>query len=127
MNTLFVKVIHQGLVDIGNTMLCHNISDDNYLTQFAFLLISFCSDEVYDSTMENLPFLILGSSPYSEPMNHILNILWGHLDISLKDLKLLIEILKISTVLGCASNFIIYIIMSKKLRENMAKKLRYWQ
>ncbi|CAC5386434.1 unnamed protein product [Mytilus coruscus] len=74
-----------------------------------------------------LPLYLLGSTPYSEPMNYILNIIWEHWDISLKNLKLFIEILKLSTIVGCLSNFIIYIIMSEKLRECLARKMQCWR
>ncbi|VDH90777.1 Hypothetical predicted protein [Mytilus galloprovincialis] len=73
------------------------------------------------------PLYLLGSTPYSEPMNYILNIIWEQWDISLKNLKIFIEILKLSTIFGCLSNFIIYIIMSEKLRECLARKLKCWR
>ena len=72
------------------------------------------------------PPLILGSTPYSEPLNYILNIASGHIDITfnLEHLKLLIEILKFSMIIGCGSNFLIYIIMSKKLRNALKKTFK---
>ncbi|VDI39171.1 Hypothetical predicted protein [Mytilus galloprovincialis] len=68
---------------------------------------------------------ILGSSPYSEQMNYILNIASGHIDITLEHLKLLTEILKFSMIIGCGSNFLIYIIMSEKLRSALKKTFKF--
>ncbi|VDI14230.1 Hypothetical predicted protein [Mytilus galloprovincialis] len=77
-----------------------------------------------DYGITHVAFLILGSTPYSEPMNYILNIIWANWDISLNNLKLFTEILKLAMIVGCSSNFLIYIIMSKKLRQAVSRKLK---
>ncbi|VDI52299.1 Hypothetical predicted protein [Mytilus galloprovincialis] len=66
----------------------------------------------------------LGSSPYSEQMNYILIIASGHIDITMEHLKLITEILKFSMIIGCGSNFLIYIIMSEKLRNALKKTFK---
>lgn len=68
--------------------------------------------------------LILGSSPYSEPLNYILNIVWGENDITLNELKIYVEVYKFCSVFACSSNFIIYIVMSKVLRETFWRKFK---
>ncbi|CAC5426244.1 unnamed protein product [Mytilus coruscus] len=75
------------------------------------------SCDTYSTFIGSLSSWILGHSPFTEPLNYIINITWGHLDISVKNVKLLTEILKLSMIIGCASNFVIYIIMSAKLRD----------
>ncbi|CAC5394223.1 TAAR [Mytilus coruscus] len=72
----------------------------------------------------NIVLHVLGSTPYSEPLNYTLNIIWGHLDINLRHLKIFIEILKLFMIVGCSSNFIIYILMSEKLRKCLARKMK---
>lgn len=83
-----------------------------------------CWDSAIPQFYNDLPFLLLGSNPYSEPMNYILNIIWGRIDLSLYQLKIISEILKLSMIVGCASNFLIYIIMSRKLREALINKVK---
>ncbi|CAC5406479.1 unnamed protein product [Mytilus coruscus] len=75
----------------------------------------------------NLPAMTLSSTPYSEPMNYILTIIWGRVDMTLNGLKVLIEILKLFTVLACASNFMIYIAMSEKMRKLLLNKFLFWR
>ena len=84
---------------------------------------SYCYENVINAISEIMPYLILGSSPYAEPMNYIMNVVWGYVDINLEDLKTFMEVMKISTVLACASNFIIYIVMSEKLRTAFSRRL----
>lgn len=67
---------------------------------------------------------VLASMPFSEPLNYTLNIIWGHWDISLEHLKIFMELLKFFMIIGCSSNFIIYILMSEKLRTCLARKLK---
>lgn len=86
-----------------------------------------CSHQFGASIDSYLPFLILGGTPYSEPMNYILNIIWGNVDMSLEHLKWLMEILKLTMVAGCASNFVIYIIMSKGIRGAIAELIMCWK
>ncbi|VDI09434.1 Hypothetical predicted protein [Mytilus galloprovincialis] len=97
--------------------------------QLADYLISCtnCMIKHMTSSFLNLPALTLSSTPYSEPMNYILTIIWGRVDITLDGLKVLIEILKLFTVLACASNFMIYIAMSEKMRNLLLKKLLFWR
>ena len=84
---------------------------------------SYCYENVINAISEIMPYLILGSSPYAEPMNYIMNVVLGYVDINLEDLKTFMEVMKISTVLACASNFIIYIVMSEKLRTAFSRRL----
>ena len=97
---------------------CYN-QTDNVNEIMVYLLNGYfaCDDFLLDTLTDNFPFLILGSSPYSEPMNYLLNISWGSSVFSLEDLKLMVEIMKISTIIGCASNFVIYFVMSENLRQ----------
>ncbi|CAC5403459.1 unnamed protein product [Mytilus coruscus] len=110
------------------TLYCNEIDDlDIYWINIDFEdKHVHCGDSIFPLLFNILPFLILGSTPYSEPMNYILNIIWGNFNISLEHLKLLIEVLKIFMVIGCASNFIIYVIMSEKLRSILLKKIVFW-
>ncbi|CAC5401460.1 unnamed protein product [Mytilus coruscus] len=124
---LFFNLFHEMRKSIA-MMLCSwydkkGITDND--------LFEFLVDYVFDGGVlfsdygnTHLAFLILGSTPYSEPMNYILNIIWGNWDISLNNLKLFTEILKLAMIVGCSSNFLIYIIMSKKLRQAVARKLK---
>ncbi|CAC5423014.1 unnamed protein product [Mytilus coruscus] len=108
---------------IKPTLNCYdNIFEAEIVMITLILSNSECYESLINSLHNNLPFLLLGSSPYSEPMNYVLNIIWGNIDISIENFKLLTEILKISTVFGCASNFLIYILMSQKLRQTFYKK-----
>lgn len=43
--------------------------------------------------------------------------IWRYMETNLEQLKHLTEILKFSMITGCASNFLIYIAMSEKLRD----------
>lgn len=121
-------MIKQLMIGTSITLYCNDVPEDIFMD--VFFNISLNSDCLYTTKFEelvsNLPFLILGSTPYSEPMNYRLNIIWGHIDISLNHFKLLTEILKLSMVFGCASNFMIYIFMSVKLREALKLKLKCW-
>ncbi|CAG2210595.1 unnamed protein product [Mytilus edulis] len=74
--------------------------------------------------VKDAPVFVLGWSPYSEPMNYLMHIGWGQSDITLEHLKLLIEVLKLLMIIGCASNFLIYIVMSEKLREALKKTFK---
>ncbi|CAC5401368.1 unnamed protein product [Mytilus coruscus] len=88
------------------------------------IFVSILKGCVYTIGDRDASYVILGSSPYSEPMNYIMNIVWGHFDITLEHLKLFTEILKLSMIIGCASNFLIYIVMSEKLREALKKTFK---
>lgn len=109
---------------IKPTLNCYdNIIKAEIVMITLILNYSECYESLINSLHNNLPFLLLGASPYSEPMNYVLNIIWGNINISIENFKLLTEILKMSTVLGCASNFLIYILMSQKLRRTFLFKL----
>ncbi|CAG2207079.1 unnamed protein product [Mytilus edulis] len=109
---------------IKPTLNCYdNIIKAEIVMITLILNYSECYESLINSLHKNLPFLLLGASPYSEPMNYVLNIIWGNINISIENFKLLTEILKMSTVLGCASNFLIYILMSQKLRRTFLFKL----
>lgn len=108
-----------------STLYCNNVTEDDVfdtIIDLESIYKNSCDEPIVLAMYNRLTFLILGSTPYSEPMNYILNIIWGHVDISLEDLKLFTEILKISMIVGCGSNFVIYIVMSEKLREAISKK-----
>ncbi|CAC5371930.1 unnamed protein product [Mytilus coruscus] len=103
------------LIDI---ILCNNISEVNFekIKRSYEMAIYSCDISKIPPIHKHFSYLILGITPYSEPMNYILNIVWGKFDITLEKLKIIMEILKISTVVGCVSNFVIYFLMSEKLR-----------
>ncbi|CAG2213484.1 unnamed protein product [Mytilus edulis] len=111
--------MYNDLRDVATKMYCSvgNIDDVN-----ATRLIDECySTDIRDSV---LVLRVLASTPFSEPLNYTLNIIWGYLDISLENLKIFMEILKFFMIIGCSSNFIIYILMSEKLRTCLARKLK---
>ncbi|CAC5401317.1 unnamed protein product [Mytilus coruscus] len=115
------KSFQQNAFDLAVELYCANASPNiikTLLKRFSYLLDNCGIVKLFD------PSLILGSTPYSEPMNYILNIVSGQIDITLEHLKLLTEILKFSMIIGCGSNFLIYIIMSKKLRNALKKTFR---
>ncbi|CAC5376250.1 unnamed protein product [Mytilus coruscus] len=82
-------MIKQLMTRTSITLYCNGVREDIFMD--VFFNISLNSDCLYTAKFEelvsNLPFLILGSTPYSEPMNYRLNIIWGHIDISLNHLK----------------------------------------
>ncbi|VDI19560.1 Hypothetical predicted protein [Mytilus galloprovincialis] len=115
--------VKQILFDIVAKSYCNATENvlNPIMKKVYFVIVRSCLytfDDRYES------YLILGSSPYSEPMNYIVNIVWGHIDITLEYLKLLIEVLKLLMIIGCASNFLIYIVMSEKLREALKKAFK---
>ena len=71
--------------------------------------------------LAKLPRLLLATTPYSENMNYILAIAPNETNIM--GFKTLLEILKLSTILGCLSNFMLYISLSKNLRIALLKTL----
>ncbi|VDI63163.1 Hypothetical predicted protein [Mytilus galloprovincialis] len=110
------KYAKQTLFDIVAKIYCN--ATEKYLNKIIrHLFVDIMIDCLFTNADTDLSFFILGSSPYSEPMNYIMNITWGRIDITLEQLKLFIEILKLLMIFGCASNFMIYIVMSEKLRE----------
>ncbi|CAC5424276.1 unnamed protein product [Mytilus coruscus] len=128
-NALLASSSSRKLRNFYTTLFCNQLSEDDI-----YWIISDyedrhtdCKVSIFPLLFHILPFLILGSSPYAEPMNYILNIIWGNITISLDHLKLLMEVLKISMIIGCASNFIIYMIMSEKLRLALLRRLRFWR
>ncbi|VDI23511.1 Hypothetical predicted protein [Mytilus galloprovincialis] len=115
--------VKQILFDIVAKSYCNATENvlNPIMKKVYFVIVRSCLytfDDRYES------YLILGSSPYSEPMNYIVNIVWGHIDITLEYLKLLIEVLKLLMIIGCASNFLIYIVMSEKLREALKQTFK---
>ncbi|CAG2199827.1 unnamed protein product [Mytilus edulis] len=60
------------------TLYCNEIDDfDIYMIYIDFEgRHVYCGDSIFPLLFNILPFLILGSTPYSEPMNYILNIVW---------------------------------------------------
>ncbi|VDI49049.1 Hypothetical predicted protein [Mytilus galloprovincialis] len=87
-------------------------------------LLDECFATLWDINESLHVLRLLASTPFSEPLNYTLNIIWGHLDISLEYLKIFMEVLKFFMIIGCSSNFIIYILMSEKLRTCLARKLK---
>ncbi|CAG2185290.1 unnamed protein product [Mytilus edulis] len=82
-----------------------------------------CWKNLADNLDKNLTPLILVSSPFSEQLNYMVITAWKDMNMELDDLKLFLEVLKISTVIGCMSNFFIYIVLSEKLRTELSRKL----
>jgi hypothetical protein len=81
--------------------MCFNRDADTNMLQY-----SNCFAQLYNNLFQHLQLLLLASSPYTEQMNYMINTIMGYPDFHLKDLKLLTEILKLSTVIACVSNFI---------------------
>lgn len=115
---LMINNTEQSLTNLINIFLCNNISEVNFenIKRSYEMAIYSCDISKIPAIHKHFSYLVLGITPYSEPMNYILNIVWGKLDITLEKLKITIEILKISTIIGCMSNFVIYFLMSEKLR-----------
>ncbi|CAC5382292.1 unnamed protein product [Mytilus coruscus] len=85
--------LHQELMRAAKILYCSGHSVE-YLS--AFRLYPGCNyTNLLDLESSNIVLHVLGSTPYNEPLNYTLNIIWGHLDISLKHLKVFIEILKV--------------------------------
>ncbi|VDI37089.1 Hypothetical predicted protein [Mytilus galloprovincialis] len=82
-----------------------------------------CWKNLADNLDKNLTPLILVSSPFSEQLNYMVITVWKDMNMELDDFKLFLEVLKISTVIGCMSNFVIYIVLSEKLRTELSRKL----
>lgn len=97
----------------------------NKVAAISMLQYSNCFAQLYTNLFQHLQLLLLASSPYTEQMNYMINTIMSYQNSHLKDLKLLAEILKLSTVIACVSNFIIYILMSSKLRHEMSQKFPY--
>ena len=82
--------------------MCFNRDADTNMLQY-----SNCFAQLYNNLFQHLQLLLLATSPYTEQMNYMINTIMGYQNFHLKDLKLLTEILKLSTVIACVSNFII--------------------
>ncbi|CAG2217156.1 unnamed protein product [Mytilus edulis] len=113
-----IKLYKQSINDVTLITYCSIMSKNK---SFLENLIT-CYDHKTQKFKNSV--VVLVSSPYSEPMNYLLNIIWGHININLEHLKLLTEILKLSMIIGCASNFLIYIAMSEKLRDAMKRMFK---
>ncbi|CAC5390591.1 unnamed protein product [Mytilus coruscus] len=107
----------QSINDYALIVFCSLVSNNTYLDD-----VHQCIDHETDEYTKSP--VVLVSSLYSKPMNYLLNIIWGHFDINLENSKLLIEISKFLMIIGCASNFLIYIAMSEKLRDAMKKMFK---
>ncbi|CAC5401366.1 unnamed protein product [Mytilus coruscus] len=116
-----LKYVKQHMLDIVAVAYCYKRKYTLWRKKmkFVYLRIFKCLVNV-----KYAPGFVLGSSPYSEPMNYLMHIGWGHIDFTLEHLKLLIEVLKLLMIIGCASNFLIYIVMSDKLREALKKTFK---
>ncbi|VDI13564.1 Hypothetical predicted protein [Mytilus galloprovincialis] len=113
-----LRWLRQFYNDYAGIVFCSKVSNNTY---WANVFIQ-CLDQNTEKFRKSS--VILASSPYSEPMNYLLNIIAGHIDINLENLKLLVEILKLSMIIGCASNFVIYIVMSEKLRDTLNRTFK---
>lgn len=82
-----------------------------------------CTFYIFSDIFRNLEYFVLGSACYSEFMNFALNIFGDQNEVSMGTFKLYIEVLKLCTVLGCASNFLIYLLMSKMFRHVIFRKI----
>ncbi|CAC5424304.1 unnamed protein product [Mytilus coruscus] len=82
-----------------------------------------CWEKLANNLDKNLTPLILVSSPFSENLNYMVITVWKDMNMELDDFKLFIEVLKIATVTGCMSNFVIYIVLSEKLRTELFRKI----
>ena len=69
---------------------------------------------VTQTIFAHLPRLLLATTPYSENINYIIAVATDETNI--KGFKTLLELLKVSTILGWLSNFILYIPLGKNLR-----------
>ncbi|CAC5390593.1 unnamed protein product [Mytilus coruscus] len=107
------KMFHQHISEYTEIEYCIN-QNNTYMAK-----VLQCKNQFRDKLTVSSSALV--SSPYSEPMNYLLNIIWGLIDIDMENFKLVIEILKLSMIIGSASNFLIYIVMSEKLRDALKK------
>ena len=73
------------------------------------------------SNSADVPVLLLGTTPYSENLNYMMAISTDAIEI--KHFKIVLEVLKISTIVGCLSNFMIYVMLGKKVRNIILQKL----
>lgn len=122
-STLMLNNLEASMVTSMNILKCNQISQTvlekiKYSYEHAF---SSCDISRVPTVHDKMANLILGSSPYSEPLNYILNIFWRENDVTLNEIKVYIEVYKFCSVIACSSNFIIYIVMSKTLRETFLK------
>lgn len=124
----YSELINQVISNLTDNMNIKTITEDEVgrvwtlcmdSTIFHFSEYTDCSIGLYKSLLDHLLLLILASSPYTEQMNYMINTVIDYEDADLKDLKLFIEIIKLFTVIACASNFVIYIAMSAKLRNEV--------
>ncbi|CAC5413935.1 unnamed protein product [Mytilus coruscus] len=79
----FKKYAKQNYFDIAVKTYCNGTRKNVRETMFVLGKIYNCLLAIDDI---NISFAILGSSPYNEAMNYIMNIIWGHIDISLEHL-----------------------------------------
>lgn len=123
-------VLFQTLINKGSSELmsnndhaiilnCYSILNQTYLDDIAQ-----CIANDTDILGISYEVHVLISSPYSEPMNYLLNIIGRHIDINLENFKLFIEILELSMIIDCASNFLIYIVMRENLRYALKKMFK---
>ncbi|XP_071167344.1 uncharacterized protein [Mytilus edulis] len=124
----YSELINQVISNLTDNMTIKTLTEDDVASVWTLCMDSTiihfsdytdCSIGLYNSLLDHLLLLILASSPYTEQMNYMINTVIDYKDADLKDLKLFIEIIKLFTVIACASNFIIYIAMSAKLRNEM--------
>ena len=123
---VFSRDLFDGLIDRRSSQQHMFYYDEICFDKVAainMLHYSDCFAQLYNNLFQHLQLLILASFPYTEQMNYMINTIMGYQNFHLKDLKLLMEILKLSTVIACVSNFIIYILMSSKLRHEVSEKL----
>lgn len=122
---VFSPDLFDGLIDRRSSQQYIFYYDEicfNKVAAINMLQYSNCFTQLYNNLFQHLQLLLLASSPYTEQMNYMINTIMSYQNFHLKDLKLLTEILKLSTVIACVSNFIIYILMSSKLRYEVSQK-----
>lgn len=125
LSAVVIDNLQKRITKIATFLICNNVID-----QVLFLYINeylLCDGSVVNALHDEFPALILGITPYSETVNYLLNITWRRSYLTLESVKILTEVLKFCTVFACASNFVIYIAMSRKLREALSKKLKYFK
>ncbi|CAC5391333.1 unnamed protein product [Mytilus coruscus] len=119
------KIIDAVLNKVTNELMtkeCWNNKIDKVLSKFIGQFVS-CWKKLADNLDKNVTPLMLVSSPYSEQLNYMVITVWKDMNMELDDFKIFFEVLKITTVIGCMSNFAIYFVLSEKLRTELSRKI----
>ncbi|CAC5424303.1 unnamed protein product [Mytilus coruscus] len=119
------KIIDAVLNKVTNELMtkeCWSYKIHAVLSKFIGQFVS-CWNNLADNLDKNVTPLMLVSSPYSEQLNYMVITVWKDMNMELDDFKMFFEVLKISTVIGCMSNFAIYFVLSEKLRTELSRKI----